>query len=195
MPSPTPTTTPCRTHASPLAPTKTWTPPVTTPLCQVQITKGGRITALNGDRATFGGNAQSDGAGKVKGQQEYQDHGPAQRQKVKSTQILALTCNPQRTQATIFGRAMIDGQGSHLFRVDVQDLAEPGVGQDTYRILLDTGYDSGTQKLEGGNIQIRWTDRSDPSNPASQHAVMDRPSRRVAMRGWGVRPRSGARPP
>ena len=73
---------------------------------------------------------------------------------MKSIQILALTCNPQRTQATIFGRATINGQGSHLFRIDVQDLGEPGVGIDTYRILLDTGYDSGSHTLMGGNIQI-----------------------------------------
>jgi len=37
----------------------------------------------------------------------------------------------------------------------VKDAAEPGVGQDRYRILLSTGYDSGEHTLEGGNIQIR----------------------------------------
>ena len=49
----------------------------------------------------------------------------------------------------------IDGVGMHQFRIDVQDLGEPGVGNDTYRILLDTGYDSGVQELQGGNVQIR----------------------------------------
>ncbi|WP_332760930.1 DUF7948 domain-containing protein [Pseudarthrobacter sp.] len=135
--------------------TKVWTLPATTPLCQVNITNGGTIVANNGDKASFGGNAQSNAAGSVKGQQQYQDHGPAQPQKVKSIQILALTCNAQRTQATIFGRATINGQGSHLFRIDVQDLGEPGRGIDTYRILLGTGYDSGSHTLKGGNIQIR----------------------------------------
>ncbi len=135
--------------------TKVWTLPTTTPLCQVKITKVARITADNGDKATFGGNAQSNAAGNVKGQEQYQDHGPAQPLKVKSIKILALTCNPQRTQATIFGRATINGQGSHLFRIDVQDLGEPGVGIDTYRILLGTGYDSGSHTLRSGNIQIR----------------------------------------
>ena len=43
---------------------------------------------------------------------------------------------------------------SHQFRIDVKDLAEPGQGVDTYRILLDTGYDSGEHVLEGGNVQI-----------------------------------------
>jgi hypothetical protein len=134
---------------------KVWTLPTTTPLCQVKTGTGGTIIANNGDKASFGGNAQSNAAGNIKGQQQYQDHGPAQPLKVKSIRILALTCNPQRTEATIFGRATINGQGSHLFRIDVQDLGEPGVGVDTYRILLDTGYDSGTQTLRGGNIQIR----------------------------------------
>ncbi|GAA1276410.1 DUF7948 domain-containing protein [Arthrobacter pascens] len=136
------------------AASKVWTLPVTTPLCEANITKGGRITAANGDKATFGGNAQSNAAGNVKGQEQYQDHGPSQPLKVKSIKILALTCNPQRTQATIFGRATLNGQGSHLFRIDVQDLGEPGVGIDKYRILLGTGYDSGSQTLLGGNIQI-----------------------------------------
>ena len=135
--------------------TKAWTLPTTTPLCQVNIENGGTIIANNGDKASFGGNAQSNAAGNVKGQQQYQDHGPAQPQKVKSIQILALTCDQQRTQATIFGRATIDGRGSHLFRIDVQDLGEPGRGIDTYRILLDTGYDSGSHTLRSGNIQIR----------------------------------------
>jgi hypothetical protein len=40
-------------------------------------------------------------------------------------------------------------------RIDVQDRGEPGKGTDTYRILLDTGYDSGEHALEGGNVQIR----------------------------------------
>jgi hypothetical protein len=36
----------------------------------------------------------------------------------------------------------------------VQDLAEPGRLADTYRIRLDTGYDSGEHRLRGGNVQI-----------------------------------------
>ncbi|MDR6556810.1 hypothetical protein J2809_001152 [Arthrobacter pascens] len=136
------------------AASKVWTLPTTTPLCQVKTGTGGTITANNGDKATFGGNAQSNAAGNIKGQEQYQDHGPSQALKVKSMKILALTCNPQRTEATIFGRATINGQGSHLFRIDVQDLAEPGVGIDTYRILLGTGYDTGSHTLRSGNIQI-----------------------------------------
>jgi hypothetical protein len=46
------------------------------------------------------------------------------------------------------------GSGSFDFRIDVTDNGEPGAGQDTYRIRLSNGYDSGTQTLAGGNIQL-----------------------------------------
>ncbi len=134
---------------------KTWVLPVSTPLCQVTITDGGRITADNGDKGTFGGNAKVSANGKPSGNQTYQDHGPARRMTVKSIEILAVTCSADRKQASIYGRATIDGAGSYLFKIDVKDLAEPGVGEDTYRILLSSGYDSGEHALEGGNIQIR----------------------------------------
>jgi hypothetical protein len=53
------------------------------------------------------------------------------------------------------GQATIDGSGSFYYRIRVQDVAEPGKGMDTYGILLQTGYNSGEQKLGGGNVQIR----------------------------------------
>jgi hypothetical protein len=68
--------------------------------------------------------------------------------------VLAITCNDELTRASIFGEATIDGTGSHAYRIDVQDLGEPGKDVDTYRIQLDTGYDSGEKVLEGGNVQI-----------------------------------------
>ena len=137
------------------AATKTWILPASTPLCQVSITNGGRITANNGDKATFGGNAQVPKSGQPKGNEEYQDHGPAANLNVKSTKILAVTCSADKKQATIYGQATINGSGSYLFKIDVKDVAEPGVGKDTYRILLSSGYDSGERTLESGNIQIR----------------------------------------
>jgi hypothetical protein len=119
------------------------------------VTQGGRIAANNGDRATFGGSARSNPAGGANGHEVYRDQGPAQPQNVTSIQILSLACNQPRTQATILGRARISGFASdRMFRIDVQDLGEPGMGTDTYRIQLDTGYDSGVHTLEGGNVQI-----------------------------------------
>lgn len=117
------------------------------------VSNGGRITAANGDRATFGGGATFDGLA-VTGDEHYRDHGPAADVKVDSTAVLAVVCSPDRTRATVFGQATINGSGSHRYRIDVRDLGEPGRGSDSYRILLSTGYDSGEQTLEGGNVQI-----------------------------------------
>jgi hypothetical protein len=134
--------------------TKIWRTPVSTPLCEVKITQGGWIITSNGDRASFGGNAQVSNTGEPTGQEEYQDHGPAQPMNVKSTKILAVLCTDDLKQATIFGLATIDGSGEFAYRIDVQDLAEPGVGQDTYRMRIGI-YDSGQPgTLVGGNVQI-----------------------------------------
>ena len=128
--------------------TKTWVLPTSDATCKV--TNGGRITADNGDKATFGGNAK--GAG-PSGQEQFQDHGPAADMNVHSTAILAVTCSADRTAASIFGTATIDGVGPVDFRIDVTDLGEPGTS-DTYRLRLSTGYDTGIQTLVGGNVQI-----------------------------------------
>jgi hypothetical protein len=126
---------------------KRWVIPPSTPGCKV--TYGGRITADNGDKATFGGNAQVP----PKGQEQYQDHGPAADLNVHSIVVQAVTCSSDGTQASIFGQATINGSGTFDFRIDLEDLGEPGTS-DTYRIRLSSGYDSGEQVLEGGNVQI-----------------------------------------
>jgi hypothetical protein len=135
------------------AATKTWVLPVTTPLCTIKITNGGWITTVNGDMATFGGNAQSSASRQTTGQEEYQDHGPVQPMNVKSINVQAIVCDGT-TQASIYGQATINGVGSFFYRIKVQDLGEPGVGKDTYWILLQNGYNSGEQVLQGGNVQI-----------------------------------------
>ena len=127
---------------------KTWILPTSDPGCKVN--DGGRITADNGDKATFGGNAKGKGPS---GQEQFQDHGPADAINVHSIDILAVTCSADRTEASIFGTATINGAGSFDFRIDVQDLGEPG-SSDTYRLRLSTGYDTGEQVLVGGNVQI-----------------------------------------
>jgi hypothetical protein len=135
---------------------KTWVLPPTTPLCDVAVTVGGRFTARNGDKATFGGNAKSDSTGALSGQEEYQDHGPAQPMNVHSTKVLALVCDPTGSrQTSIYGLATIDGQGSYYYRINVRESADGDNSKDTYSIILQTGYDSGIQLIEGGNIQIR----------------------------------------
>jgi hypothetical protein len=129
--------------------TKRWVLPPSVAGCKV--TYGGRITAANGDKATFGGNAKEPPAG----QAQYQDHGPAASMRVHSTVVQSVTCSADGTQASIFGQATIDGLGTFDFRIDLEDLGEPGTS-DTYRIRLSNGYDSGKQVLEGGNVQIHF---------------------------------------
>jgi hypothetical protein len=131
---------------------KTWVLPVSTPGCEVKITNGGWIIAKNGDQSSFGGNAKVDAAGNVSGNEEYQDHGPANPMNLKGY-VLVVVCT-STTQATIYGEATIDGGGSFLYRLNVEDNAEPGKGADKYWILVANGYDSGNQILKGGNVQI-----------------------------------------
>ena len=132
--------------------TKTWVLPVTTPGCEIKITNGGWIIAMNGDRASFGGNAKADEDGNVTGQEEYQDHGPATPFNLHGN-VLVIVCR-SATSATIFGEATIDGSGSQTYRIDVEDNGEPGKDTDRYRMQVN-GYDSGSQLLRGGNVQIR----------------------------------------
>ena len=130
---------------------KTWVLPATAGTCTVTV--GGHMTAANGDRGTFGGQAHSKDD-EAQGNLQYQDHGPAQPMKVRSINVRAVVCDGP-TQASIFGEADVNGSGAVSYRITVKDLGEPGKGRDTYWILLSNGYSSGEQTLEGGNVQIR----------------------------------------
>jgi len=128
---------------------------LSTPNCEVKINDGGYITALNTDTGTFGGNAKVSLTGVATGQQEYQDHGPVQPLNVKTIDVQAVVCSNDRTQASLFGHATVNGMGSHEYRIDLTDNGEPGTN-DMYGILLpDVPYASGTRTLGGGNVQIR----------------------------------------
>lgn len=134
--------------------TKTWVLPTSTEFCEVKITEGGWIVANNDDRSSFGGNGKvPSGASEVQGQEEYQDHGPADPRNVKSIELTATTCSDDLKNATIFGRATIDGSGDYVFRIDVIDNGEPGT-DDSYGIIMSDGYASGQQQLQGGNVKI-----------------------------------------
>ena len=131
---------------------KTWIPPVSTPGCEIKITQGGRITALNGDPATFGGNADVDVT--ASGQQQYQDHGPAADVDFHSIDVDSVVCSPDGKEAEIFGDGTVNGSGSFPYRIRVRDVADPGTGVDRYGIVLGNGYASGDRTLEGGNVKI-----------------------------------------
>jgi len=129
---------------------------VSTPGCEVKINDGGWIVAANTDVATFGGNAKVSLSGDSSGQQEYHDHGPLQPHTVKTIDVQAVVCSEDRTQASLFGNATVDGSAtSYEYEIDLRDSGEPGIN-DMYRISIPLApYDSGPQTLRGGNVQIR----------------------------------------
>ena len=112
----------------------------------------GWFVASNGDQASFGGNANAESAAVAKGEQEYQDHGPASDLNFHSTRTGSLVCSGNRAQ--IYGLGTVDNIHPVWYRIDLTDDGEPGT-TDTYRIRLSSGYDSGEHKLLGGNIQVR----------------------------------------
>jgi hypothetical protein len=129
---------------------------VSTPGCEIKISDGGSITALNGDHATFGGNAKVSLSGDSSGQQTYQDHGPTQALTFKALTVQAVICSGDRTQAEIHGTGTVNGiVGEHQYRIKLEDNGEPGTS-DMYGIIIPgVGYASGDQTLDGGNVQIR----------------------------------------
>lgn len=129
---------------------------VSTPNCTIKISNGGWFTATNGDTASFGGNASVSAGGNPSGQEEYQDHGPMQPINAKAISVTAILCSDDRTQASIFGYATVNGSGSYQYEIDLKDAGEPGTN-DTYAIQIpEAAYTSGPpHTLQGGNIQIR----------------------------------------
>src|SRR6185436_5026452 len=119
---------------------------LSTPGCEIKINDGGWITALNGDQATFGGNAKVSLDGVATGHQEYQDHGPLQPLNANTIDVEAVVCSNDRTQASLFGQTTVNGSGAYEYRIDLTDMGEPGVN-DTYGILIPgVPYASVTQK-------------------------------------------------
>jgi hypothetical protein len=61
------------------------------------------------------------------------------------------------TLATIFGRATVNGSETR-YRIDVDDLEEPGRFRDTFSIITESGY-AATGVVTQGNIQIHGSPR------------------------------------
>jgi 6-phosphogluconolactonase len=115
----------------------------------------GRITAANGDQASFRGLVATT---PPRGVEFYRDNGPASAMRVVSTSVDAITCSDDATKASVFGTATVNGSGSVEYRIDVQLTAWEG-GKDTYRLRLSNGYDSGVQRVRHGDLDIRIRDR------------------------------------
>jgi VCBS repeat-containing protein len=80
------------------------------------------------------------------------------------TAIQSFRVDATGTRAVITGSAAVNGRTGYTFTVTVQDLGEPGVGHDTFRIQITGphGYDFDSLDyavnlgvLDGGNVQVR----------------------------------------
>ena len=69
---------------------------------------------------------------------------------VKCLDAISLVESP--THATFFGNATVEGIPTS-YRIDVDDLANPGAGRDTFKLQTGTGYTVGGV-LARGDVQI-----------------------------------------
>jgi len=112
-----------------------------------KVTGGGNIVPLDRNTGmTFGFNAQNTDNG-MKGAGTVIDHIAGVKVKILEVQTFVIS----GTHATFTGTAEVNGV-EEKFRIDVDDLGEPGGGLDSFRIVTDSYGGGGT--LSGGNIQI-----------------------------------------
>ena len=89
-------------------------------------------------------------SGGAQGHVKYRDQ--AARLEARSTSLTSVGCD-SATSALITGTARVNYDSTQTFTVHVEDNGEPGIGRDTFSIVLSGGYTaSGT--LIAGNIQI-----------------------------------------
>jgi hypothetical protein len=124
--------------------TKVWMLPASTP---GQVTGGGRAPSLGGGEIAFGFNAQNQSTG-VKGNCNVVDQSVGVHLKCITVTNLIVA----GTHAAFFGQASVGGVTTN-YRIDVDDLGEPGAGRDTFKVQTDSGYVAGGV-LTAGNIQI-----------------------------------------
>lgn len=121
---------------------------VVPPTDDCKITGGGKIALGDGTIGQFNSNVHAPPDVRV----FFKDHG-ASGFWLESRELVSVVCSEDRRTASIFGIASIDGVGAYEFTIGVVDAGEPPL-DDTYRIRIDNGYDSGTRTLTEGNIQI-----------------------------------------
>jgi WD40-like Beta Propeller Repeat len=127
--------------------TKAWILPTST---TGQTTGGGQIlNSAGNDKIAFGYNAKSTASG-LSGNCSVVDPSPVTNVKLKCLDVSSIV--QTGTHATFFGNATVNGVAA-TYRVDVEDLGEPGIGHDTFKIQTSSGYAaSGT--LTNGNLQV-----------------------------------------
>jgi hypothetical protein len=112
------------------------------------VTGGGQVAdAQQRDGVAFGFNAKSDVNG-VNGQGNIADRGNDVT--VKLLDVTTLVQNG--THATIFGNATVNGVAA-TYRLDLDDLGEPGKDRDLFQLQTSTGYSAGGV-ITQGNVQI-----------------------------------------
>jgi hypothetical protein len=125
--------------------TKAWVLPVSTPGL---ATGGGKVPEPAADsEATFAFTAKSTDAG-VRGSCTVIDDAAAT--SVKCLDAIVFVQTP--THATFFGTATVNGI-STSYRIDVEDLGEPGTDMDTFHIVTASGYQAGGP-VDHGDVQV-----------------------------------------
>jgi hypothetical protein len=138
--------------------------PATPGPATAKATGGGSID-VPGGWATFGLVAKVSAKGQPQGNFTFQDHVTGRM--VKSVEVTGLAISG--IHAEFWGKAVTDGNSDAEvdFVVDVDDVAEPGAGVDTFLLRLSNGYSAGViggsvptgaasgVTLDGGNIQVR----------------------------------------
>ena len=111
------------------------------------VTGGGYIGDVLNDWVSFGFTAKSDGT-TVKAQCNVSDRSTGVEVKCLNSTLLSQTA----THATFVGDARVNGV-TMGYRIDVDDLGEPGAGSDTFEIQTENGF-TASGVLAGGNVQI-----------------------------------------
>ena len=115
--------------------------------CECEVRGGGGT-----DQARFTVDVQTTPLG---ARCRFRDRGSARSFKLRSTSITSVDIDTDAAQATILGKAAIDGAaGSSDFRVDVKDLPS---APDTFRIRAGD-YDSGERMIRKGDVDIECGD-------------------------------------
>jgi lysophospholipase L1-like esterase len=131
----------------------------------------GRITAANGDQASFRGLVFAKPSA---GAEFYRDNGPAKSLWLRSLSVDAVTCSTDASRASVFGKAKLNGTGSVEYRIDIQ-VAAWERGKDTYRIRLSNGYDSGAQQIHHGDVDIHLRHKDHHHHDANAHQTQAGP--------------------
>jgi hypothetical protein len=127
--------------------TKAWLLPTST---AGQVTGGGQVPSSTdaNTKVAFGFTAQSKSGGTPKGNCSVVDQSPARNIIIKCVDVTALV--QSGTHATFYGNATVNGTAT-TYRIDVDDVAEPGKGSDTFQIRTASGYTAGGTLSQGNN--------------------------------------------